>query len=291
MRPVREIGRVRRSEGRLNDRYWNEALELRPWAEVERWQAAADCRGRCRGCARARRLRRAARGRRRRAFASSRPTRRAAVHDQGSRPRRAGRGDRRRAARRQPGGAAGRDRADALLERHHRPAALLRADPRDCEVFADAIANTWYTAGVRKGDVVAHLVGLPMVAGGLPYADGFRRVGATLAWLGGFPTDRILREMRHLRVHRAARDDVVRAPSRRAMGRGRARDRCAVTPRQGARRRRARPGAARDARAHLEGLATQPLRDTMGLGDVISVACGASAKRRTACTSMASATS
>lgn len=70
----------------------------------------------------------------------------------------------------------------------------------DAEIFADAIANTWYTAGLRKNDIVAHLVGLPMVAGGLPYADGFRRVGATLCWLGGFPTDRILREMRRLRV-------------------------------------------------------------------------------------------
>lgn len=71
---------------------------------------------------------------------------------------------------------------------------------RDIEIFTDAIANTWYTAGIRKNDVVAHLVGLPMVAGGLPYADGFRRIGATLCWLGGFPTDRILREMRRLRA-------------------------------------------------------------------------------------------
>lgn len=71
---------------------------------------------------------------------------------------------------------------------------------RDIEIFTDAIANTWYTAGIRKHDVVAHLVGLPMVAGGLPYADGFRRIGATLCWLGGFPTDRILREMRRLRT-------------------------------------------------------------------------------------------
>src|SRR5215212_7207061 len=71
---------------------------------------------------------------------------------------------------------------------------------RDVEVFGDAVANVWFTAGIRKDDVVAHLVGLPMVAGGLPYADGFRRLGATLCWLGGFPTERILREMRHLRV-------------------------------------------------------------------------------------------
>lgn len=71
---------------------------------------------------------------------------------------------------------------------------------RDIEIFTDAIANTWYTAGIRKNDVVAHLVGLPMVAGGLPYADGFRRIGATLCWLGGFPTDRILRETPRLRA-------------------------------------------------------------------------------------------
>ncbi len=70
----------------------------------------------------------------------------------------------------------------------------------DLEMFTDVIANTWFTAGLRRGDVVAHLVGLPMLAGGLPYADGFRRIGATLCWLGGFPTERILREMRRLRV-------------------------------------------------------------------------------------------
>lgn len=71
---------------------------------------------------------------------------------------------------------------------------------RDVEVWTDAIANNFFTAGVRKSDVVAHLVGLPMVAGGLPYADAFRRIGATLCWLGGFPTERILREMRRLRT-------------------------------------------------------------------------------------------
>lgn len=70
----------------------------------------------------------------------------------------------------------------------------------DIDRVSDAIANTFYTAGVRRNDVVAHLVALPMLAGGLPYADGFRRIGATLCWLGGFPTDRILREMRRLRV-------------------------------------------------------------------------------------------
>ncbi|MGH9040847.1 MAG: phenylacetate--CoA ligase family protein, partial [Acidimicrobiia bacterium] len=35
----------------------------------------------------------------------------------------------------------------------------------------------------------------------LPYADGFRTIGATLAWLGGFPTDRILRSIPRLQVN------------------------------------------------------------------------------------------
>lgn len=63
---------------------------------------------------------------------------------------------------------------------------------RDLEVWTEAIAATYFTTGIRPGDVIAHLVALPMVAGGLPYADGFRRIGATLAWLGGFPVERIL---------------------------------------------------------------------------------------------------
>src|SRR6266487_419638 len=62
----------------------------------------------------------------------------------------------------------------------------------DLEVWRDGIAAGFYTAGIRDDDVVAHLVGLPGVAGGLPYADGFRRIGATLAWIGGLPTERII---------------------------------------------------------------------------------------------------
>lgn len=71
---------------------------------------------------------------------------------------------------------------------------------RDLEVWTDGIANTFFTTGIRPGDVVGHLVGLPMVAGGLPYADAFRRIGATLAWLGGFPTARIISSLRRLQA-------------------------------------------------------------------------------------------
>jgi len=58
-----------------------------------------------------------------------------------------------------------------------------------------AIATAFFTAGVRRTDVAAHLVGIPGVAGGLPYADGFREVGATLAWLGGLGTEKIVRTL------------------------------------------------------------------------------------------------
>jgi phenylacetate-CoA ligase/benzoylacetate-CoA ligase len=139
----------------------------------------------------------------------------------------------------------------------------------DLEMFTDAIANVWFTAGIRPNDVVAHLVGLPMVAGGLPYADGFRRVGATLCWLGGLPTDRILQEMRRLRVtallattsfalHLAERwGDVGReggSPSAltKVLGGG-------------------EPGLGQpEIRARIQdGLAITHLRETMGLGDVL----------------------
>jgi phenylacetate-CoA ligase/benzoylacetate-CoA ligase len=62
----------------------------------------------------------------------------------------------------------------------------------DLQIWRDGIATGFFTAGIRPDDVVAHLVGLPGVAGGLPYADGFRRIGATLAWIGGLPTERII---------------------------------------------------------------------------------------------------
>ncbi len=140
----------------------------------------------------------------------------------------------------------------------------------DVEVFADAIANAWYTAGVRSDDVVAHLVGLPMVAGGLPYADGFRRIGATLAWLGGFPTDRILLEMRRLRctallattsfgLHLSGQWDEIGRET-------------GITSRLTKVLCGGEPGLNQpEIRDRIgRGLATTHLRETMGLGDVIS---------------------
>ena len=140
----------------------------------------------------------------------------------------------------------------------------------DADVFADAIANTWFTGGVRPDDVVAHLVGLPMVAGGLPYADGFRRIGASLCWLGGFPTERILREMRRLRC------TTLLATT--SFGLYLAEQWDAVGQETGIASRLSKvlcggePGMNQpEIRARMtEGLRLQHLRDCMGLGDVIS---------------------
>jgi phenylacetate-coenzyme A ligase PaaK-like adenylate-forming protein len=140
---------------------------------------------------------------------------------------------------------------------------------RDVDVFSDAIANVWFTAGIRRDDVVAHLVGLPMVAGGLPYADGFRRIGATLCWLGGFPTERIVRDMRRLRVTALlattsfaqylaerwsdiGRETGIQSSLKKVLGGG-------------------EPGLGQpDIRSRIQrGLALTHLRETMGLGDVL----------------------
>ena len=181
--------------------YWNAELETLPWGEVERWQAARvtemlpalrRARASTRACMPACATTspcvrpptwRPCRSRSRTTCAPPRTQPATPSRSAPTRRRRATTSSRRSRRR----GTTGRPLYYALTA-------------RDVEVFADAIANVWFTAGIRKGDIVAHLVGLPMVAGGLPYADGFRRIGATLCWLGGFPTERILREMRHLRV-------------------------------------------------------------------------------------------
>ena len=181
--------------------YWNEELETLPWQEVERWQAAqlAASLGRIRGTS--------ALYARLHAGLAEAP-RLATLADLQALPFTFK--DDLRAAQEAaddalPFGlnqAVPRERVVQVVASSGttgRPLyfAMTQADTQAC---ADAIANVWFTAGLRPGDIVAHLVGLPMVAGGLPYADGFRRLGATLCWLGGFPTERILREMRHLRV-------------------------------------------------------------------------------------------
>ena len=179
--------------------YWNAELETRPWAEVERWQAAQIA-----------------------AFVRDLPARSAmyarllegAPHKIGSFAALADlpftmksdvRAAQDQTSAAQPfgenQGAATRDIVQTLSSSGTTGRPMYYAlTAADLDRWSDAIAQSWFTAGLRADDLVGHLVALPGVAGGLPYADGFRRVGATLCWLGGFPTERILRELRNLRV-------------------------------------------------------------------------------------------
>ncbi|GGH40693.1 phenylacetate--CoA ligase family protein [Microbacterium album] len=71
---------------------------------------------------------------------------------------------------------------------------------RDLDTWRDSLANWLAIAGVGPGNIVALTTGIPMVAGGMPYADAVRAVGATLAWIGGQPTERQAQLMDLLRV-------------------------------------------------------------------------------------------
>ncbi len=140
---------------------------------------------------------------------------------------------------------------------------------KDWEVWSDGIANTFYTAGIRPDDIIAHLVGLPMVAGGLPYADGFRKIGATLCWLGGFPKERILREMDHLNVTSMLSTTSFGTYLAEELLSG-----CSGTPEIKLKKflSGGEPGLAQpEIRQKIEqGLKTKHIREIMGLGDVMS---------------------
>ena len=70
----------------------------------------------------------------------------------------------------------------------------------DRERWADGVANMYFTAGVRPEDTFALTTGIAWVAGGLPYADGVREIGANLAWMGGLSTEKMLAALTHLGV-------------------------------------------------------------------------------------------
>lgn len=69
---------------------------------------------------------------------------------------------------------------------------------KDLEAWRDALANFTYTAGIRKGDIVAHVVGTPIFAGGEPYFGGMRHIGATVVWAGGLATERLFETLRNM---------------------------------------------------------------------------------------------
>ena len=55
----------------------------------------------------------------------------------------------------------------------------------DRQAWLHSIATMFFTAGIRRTSRVALTTGMPLVAGGMPYADSVRHIGATLVWVGG----------------------------------------------------------------------------------------------------------
>ncbi|AGL03182.1 phenylacetate--CoA ligase family protein [Desulfoscipio gibsoniae] len=69
----------------------------------------------------------------------------------------------------------------------------------DLDNWRDSIATFFFTAGIRKEDVVGHVVGTPIFAGGSPYFEGIRHIGATGVWAGGQgSTPRTIKTLKHL---------------------------------------------------------------------------------------------
>lgn len=71
----------------------------------------------------------------------------------------------------------------------------------DREAWTDAIGAFYATAGLGPGSVAGLSTGMPIVAGGVPYADGIRRTGAALVWFGGQTTARMAATLERLQVN------------------------------------------------------------------------------------------
>jgi len=69
---------------------------------------------------------------------------------------------------------------------------------RDLESWREALAAFTYNAGIRKNDVVGHVVGTAIFAGGEPYFEGMRHIGATVVWAGGLATERLYETLRNM---------------------------------------------------------------------------------------------
>ncbi|MEF8814776.1 MAG: hypothetical protein V5A55_13300 [Halovenus sp.] len=72
----------------------------------------------------------------------------------------------------------------------------LTADDR--EDWETLVARAARTMGVRADDTVVHAIGRPIVPGGLPYIDGFAKLGANIVPAGGGSTERLLTTLRDL---------------------------------------------------------------------------------------------
>jgi len=71
----------------------------------------------------------------------------------------------------------------------------------DRGAWLSSAAAMFFTAGLRSDSVAALSTAMPIVAGGLPYADGIRATGAALVWLGGQPTARMVSTLEQVQVN------------------------------------------------------------------------------------------
>jgi phenylacetate-coenzyme A ligase PaaK-like adenylate-forming protein len=69
---------------------------------------------------------------------------------------------------------------------------------KDLQSWRDSLANFTYTAGIREEDVVLHIVGIPIFAGGEPYFEGMRHIGAMVVWAGGQTTQKLLEALQNM---------------------------------------------------------------------------------------------
>jgi phenylacetate-CoA ligase/benzoylacetate-CoA ligase len=69
---------------------------------------------------------------------------------------------------------------------------------KDLESWREALAAFTYNAGIRKNDIVGHVVGTAIFAGGEPYFEGMRHIGATVVWAGGLATERLFETLRNM---------------------------------------------------------------------------------------------
>ncbi|RQG86790.1 phenylacetate--CoA ligase family protein [Natrarchaeobius halalkaliphilus] len=62
----------------------------------------------------------------------------------------------------------------------------------DREHWETLVARAAETMGVRSGDTVVHAIGRPIVPGGLPYINGFAKLGANVVPAGGGSSEQLL---------------------------------------------------------------------------------------------------
>jgi phenylacetate-coenzyme A ligase PaaK-like adenylate-forming protein len=148
------------------------------------------------------------------------------------------------------------------------PAVLSGLTRRDQETWSETIAGAFWTAGIRPDDVVLHLGDPPVSVGGWACADGLRRLGATVTWLGGAEPDEVLERLPHLPVTAAVTGTSLAA---RMAERATALGRPAAA---GLRKLVAggEPGLAQPAvrRAIGAGWGVQHVRETMGMAEVMA---------------------